>query len=444
MSHAGKYTSQASLALIGQRFVSLEIWPIVEAHVIIKQKMIRYRPTDKLLDCVINLLAGGVGIVEVNNTVRVDDVVQRAFGRQGCAEQSTISRTLNVCDMSHVVQLREALVEIMRQTSRSAKHDRVSHPLVLDVDMMSMPTECQGEGVMKGYFSYHRGRRGRQLGRVCASEYDEVLVDRLYDGRRQLEHSVLELVDAAVHVLTRAAPDTENLRKQLVLRMDAGGGTAENINSLLTHNYAVLTKLHSWRCAYKLITSVTQWIPDPKVDQRQVGWVNLPYPYACPTRQLAMRCVDEKGKQHQTVLVSNLTESQLSALMHRPLDPGELDDKPWLLLHAYDGRSGGVETQNRNDRQGLGITHRHQHSFAAQEMLVLLAQLAHNFIILMRNELAHIDDHFTHYGVKRMVRDVFNISGRVSFTDSQHLHVSLNRKHHFSASVKAAFEQPYV
>ena len=36
-----------------------------------------------------------------------------------------------------------------------------------------------GEGVSKGYFAGERNRRGRQLGRVLASWYDEIVVDRL-------------------------------------------------------------------------------------------------------------------------------------------------------------------------------------------------------------------------------------------------------------------------
>lgn len=444
MSPTGKYTSQASLALIGQHFVRLGIWHAVEAQVKIKQKVIQHRPTDKLLDCLINLLAGGVGVVEANTTVRVDEVVQRAFGRQSCAEQSTISRTLNACDMSNVAQLRAAIVAILRQTSQSIQHDYASRPLVLDVDMMGLPTECHGEGVMKGYFSYHRGRRGRQLGRVCASQYGEVLVDRLYDGRRQLERCVLPLIDEAIQALNLVGCDAESPQKQVIVRMDAGGGSAENINGLMLRGYAVLTKLHSWRCAYKLISSVTQWIPDPKMAQRQVGWVNLAYPYARPTRQLAIRCIDEKGKQHQTVLISNLTESQLGTLLQQSLQPGVLQQMPWLLLHAYDGRSGGVETQNRNARQGLGLTQHCQHSYAAQEMMLLLDQLAHNFTILIRNELSRVDDRFVHYATKRMIRDVFHISGRVLLKDNHLIHASLNRKHPFSAAVRTAFCRPYV
>ena len=51
------------------------------------------------------------------------------------------------------------------------------------------------------------------------------------------------------------------------------------------------------------------------------------------------------------------------------------------VLHVYDLRGGGIETQNRSDRQGLGLSRRNKLRFAAQELLALLAQLAHNQVI---------------------------------------------------------------
>jgi hypothetical protein len=47
----------------------------------IRQKVIKHKPLDKLLDAFINILAGGHGMVEVNTRVRPDEALQRAFGR---------------------------------------------------------------------------------------------------------------------------------------------------------------------------------------------------------------------------------------------------------------------------------------------------------------------------------------------------------------------------
>ena len=64
----------------------------------IAQKVKQHQPQEKLLDCFLNILAGGHGLSELHTLVRPDQVVQRAFGRSRCAEQSTISDTLDACD----------------------------------------------------------------------------------------------------------------------------------------------------------------------------------------------------------------------------------------------------------------------------------------------------------------------------------------------------------
>lgn len=66
----------------------------------IEQKVIKYTPVEKLQDAFINIMAGGHGMVEVNNRVRPDAALSAAFGRNGCAEQSTVSETVNACTES--------------------------------------------------------------------------------------------------------------------------------------------------------------------------------------------------------------------------------------------------------------------------------------------------------------------------------------------------------
>ena len=197
MDELVEFSARASLVALGVHFQQLGIWSIVQAHVKIKQKVRRHTPLDKLLDCFINILAGGVGLVEINTRVRPDRALHRAFGRTTCAEQSTISDTLNACTPENLVQMRTALTLILRQHSQCYQHDYQKTWQVMDVDMTGMPAGRQGEGVSKGYFPKQPNRRGRQLGRVLATRYDEIVVDRLYDGKRQLHRSLKELLTNA-------------------------------------------------------------------------------------------------------------------------------------------------------------------------------------------------------------------------------------------------------
>ena len=100
------------------------------------------------------------------------------------------------------------------------------------------------------------------------------------------------------------------------------------------------------------------------------------------------------------------------------------------IVNAYDKRGGGVETQFKGDKQGLGITKRNKGKFAAQEMLLLLAQLAHNLVIWARNFLTECSAKLGKFGILRMVRDVFQIPGFVELDkQGRMLSIVLNEKH---------------
>jgi hypothetical protein len=190
MSKCTRFSARASLMVVGLRMRAMGIWKVVEEKVQIKQKVIRYRPIDKLLDGFIMILAGGRGITEINTRVRPDEMLQAAFGREGCADQSTVSATFNACDAENMQQLRQAVETVYQKHSRACDHDYEQNWQVLDIDMTGLPAGIQGEGVTKGYFSGGKKRRGRQLGRVIATWYDEVVTERLYAGNKQLQASL--------------------------------------------------------------------------------------------------------------------------------------------------------------------------------------------------------------------------------------------------------------
>jgi hypothetical protein len=292
MSKPTKFSARASLAAIGVRMRQLGIWQVIEQHVQIEQKVIKHTPLNKLLDALINILAGGQALVEVNTRVRPDDGIQRAFGRDDCADQSTISETLNHCTDETVEQMQSALQTIYQIHSQGYQHDYETGDQVLDVAMTGMPAARQGEGVTKGYFAGQKNRRGRQLGRVVATSYDEIVVDRLYDGKRQLDRSLQELVMTAETGLDLSV----ERRHQTILRVDAGGGRDDDLNWRLERGSQILVKVKHYRRSAKLARSVTVWYPDPKVEGREVGWVEAPHPYAKPTRQLAIRKRKQTGE----------------------------------------------------------------------------------------------------------------------------------------------------
>jgi hypothetical protein len=127
-------------------------------------------------------------------------------------------------------------------------------------------------------------------------------------------------------------------------------------------------------------------------------------------------------------------------VLHQPQpQPCTTRDIILAALAAYDQRGGAAETQNKGDKQGLQLAHRNKHRFVAQEMLVLLAQLAHNLLVWTRNDLARADSCFAHYGIQRMVRNVLQIPGCVQLDAAEHIvSISLQENHPLAAKVQIA------
>lgn len=425
MSQSTKYSPRASLIALGTYLENTVIWQMIEQGVQIKQKVVKHEPTDKLKDAWISMLAGAQSLVELNTLVRPDKALQRAFGRADCADQSTVSETLNASDEETVKQMRHAMKRIYQRYGKGYGHHYGKEMQVLDVDMSGLLCGRQGQGAEKGYFPNQKGKRGRQLGRVVASRYDEVVVDQLFNGKRQLNTSLKSLVQAAEAVLELTA----TRRSQTLIRVDSGGGKRDHVNWLLNRGYAILIKSVNWRYAQQQATQVATWMPDPCRPDRELAWCPTPLEFDRPTRQLLIRKYTANGDCKVRLVIARLPDTLLCEQTDIPLntEPQRL----YALAYLYDQRGGGVETQFKNGKQGLGLQRRNKKSFTAQEMLVLLAQLAHNLMIWMRNALvvaAH--PRFRQYGVLRLVRDVCRIAGQIFFNEYGDIYeIRLNQHH---------------
>ena len=220
------FSARASLAAIGIKLKQVDLFGPVRQMVHIAQKTVKHTPIDKVYDGFIAILAGAHGLVEINTRLRSDAALQAAFGRTSCAEQSVVQETLDACTAENVVQMEQAVQTIYRQHSQGYQHDYTADWQILDVDMSGMPCGPKAAFATKGYFAKQRNRRGRQLGRVLASRYDEVVVDQLFSGNTQLTKALQPLLEAAEQTLDL----DEGKRQRTIVRIDAGGGSLGDVN----------------------------------------------------------------------------------------------------------------------------------------------------------------------------------------------------------------------
>jgi len=382
-------------------------------YVKIEQKTVKDSPLDKLTDALVTILAGGQGVVEANTRLRSDPALQRAFGRSRCAEQSVISETLSACTATTVAQLEQAVQVIYQAHSAGYRHDYEKYWQVLEVDFSGQPCGPKAVFASKGYFAHQRNRRGRQLGRVYATLYDEVVVDQLYPGQTSLPMVLQELVSRAAQVLEL----NEAKRRRTIVRIDGHGGSQDDVNWLLEQGYQLHTKEYGGQRARQLAESVTTWYNDPQVPDRQVGWVTLPATeYIAPVKRIAVRTRKRNGQWGVGVILSTLPGVLVRLLTG--CHPDQDDPLTTLLAYVYfyDQRGGGIEIGLKQDKQGLGVTKRNKKSFEAQQILTQLNTLGHNLLIWGRDWLAERCQPIANFGLVRLIRDVLCLNGGVFLT----------------------------
>jgi len=199
-------------------------------------------------------------------------------------------------------------------------------------------------------------------------------------------------------------------RSQLCLRMDAGFGTDDNLNWVLRQGYHIIAKNNSGRRAGAWAKRVAKW----QVVEPGHRWVAVPQDqlqFCVPTRTIAVRWLDHRK----------------GALKHALYVVTDLQRDPLQLCQLYDLR-GGFEVDIRDDKQGLLLTHRRKRRWCAQEVLLLLNDLAHNFLSMFRRQVL-VGTPIAHFGPYRLIRDVLAIPGSVLIADNRLVELRLAESH---------------
>ena len=122
---------------------------------------------------------------------------------------------------------------------------------------------------------------------MVAIWYEEIVVERIYDGTTQLNRALRPLIEGAESCLEL----DEAKRKRTILRVDSGGGSVEDINWALERSYRIHIKDYSGSRATQLAKSVQHWFTDPVDPARHTddfgrwygfagGWEDWQFGYA--------------------------------------------------------------------------------------------------------------------------------------------------------------------
>lgn len=246
--------------------------------------------------------------------------------------------------------------------------------------------------------------------RIGATDYDESITSLLYPGNT-LSQAVLKDAVWALESVLRIQPAQ---RPRVCLRLDGGFGTDENLHWALRHRYQVVAKNNSGRRAGAWAQQVQEW-QEIEAGRRWVGIPPRQLQFCMPTRTIAVRWLDQrKGTPKHALYVVTDMESPVAEICHR-----------------YDLR-GGAEVDIRDDKQGLLLTHRRKRLWHAQEMLVLLNDLAHNVLAMFRREVL-AGTPMEGFGPYRLIRDVLNMPGEAVVSDDRLVELRLAQSHPYAA-----------
>jgi DDE family transposase len=412
-------TGRASLCALGEYLRRHCFFAPLREQVHIPQKMVRYRPVEKVLDGLLGILCGAKTIAQSNGTIRLDPAVQRAFGRTGCAEQSTIARTLQASTAETVEQLSRVSWYYLKRYGQTPHHRFAERLLWVDVDVTPLPIGAKAEGSERTWMGRNRSKTGRKTLRVTASDYREILHETLLRGKA----SAVPALKAALGEVETRLGWTWERRQRIVLRLDGGFGTTEVLNWLLSRGYQVVAKIsHSGRVG-KLRQALGPWQPTSSPG-REIAAVLHPHRFCRSTRQWVIRTPKAKGGYQYAVLVTTLPD----------LDPVALAD-------AYDSRA-LIESSFCQDKQALGLVTRRQRRWEAQQMVLLLARLAHHLLLWGKQWLSRVPAtrrRLQGYGLVRLLRDVWAVPGVIRWRRGWMVSVRFSPLHPLATPLQESF-----
>jgi hypothetical protein len=283
-------TGRASLCALGEYLRRHCFFAPLREQGQLSQKTVRQRPLDKRLDGLWGILGGAKTISQSNITIRLDPAVQRAFGRTGCAEQSTIARTLQASTAETVEQLSRVSWYSLKRYGQTPHHRFTERLLWGDVEVTPGPLGVQAEGSERTWMGRNRSKTGRNVLRWTASDYREVLHETLLRGKA----SAVPALKAALGELETRLGWTRERRQRIVLRLDGGFGTTEVLNGLRSRGYQVVAKIsHSGRVR-KLRQALGPWQATSRPG-REIAAVLHPHRFCRATRQWVIRTPKDKG-----------------------------------------------------------------------------------------------------------------------------------------------------
>jgi hypothetical protein len=405
-------SSHGLIIPICQQIENWGIDKLLDKYVKVKQKVYEFTPNQKIMQVMASMMFGCEDSKRMNKILREDNPeYSQYFGLSRWVDQSVISDTFRAMTADNINQLESSWKESLEVTQTIGNLRRkmeLGEYITIDIDLTGDVCKSRDDPtVTKGYFAGKKGKTGRQKAWAYTTDtygrIQDLLALEYGCGKMKLHHCLGPLLEKLITLF--GLEKDKDLRRCIVIRTDAAGGSPRIIGILEKYGFSYFLKGYSYYVAGKICNTITEWhdIPDKEGGLFSIGSMSdLPNlgKFCNPIPQLAVfgfRQLTKDGKYENSHYITNVPD-----YMRLSVD-GTLTGM-WRYYH----KRTSIESSIKTERNILHTAHKRGRKFYASWGYLIVAAIAYNLLYLLRDMFFSStpeDD----IGMKDFVRDAINI-----------------------------------
>lgn len=405
-------SSHGLIIPICQQIENWGIDKLLDKYVKVKQKVYEFTPNQKIMQVMASMMFGCEDNKRMNKILREDNPeYSQYFGLSRWVDQSVISDTFRAMTADNINQLESSWKESLEVTQTIGNLRRkmeLGEYITIDIDLTGDVCKSRDDPtVTKGYFAGKKGKTGRQKAWAYTTDtygrIQDLLALEYGCGKMKLHHCLGPLLEKLITLF--GLEKDKDLRRCIVIRTDAAGGSPRIIGILEKYGFSYFLKGYSYYVAGKICNTITEWhdIPDKEGGLFSIGSMSdLPNlgKFCNPIPQLAVfgfRQLTKDGKYENSHYITNVPD-----YMRLSVD-GTLTGM-WRYYH----KRTSIESSIKTERNILHTAHKRGRKFYASWGYLIVAAIAYNLLYLLRDMFFSStpeDD----IGMKDFVRDAINI-----------------------------------
>ncbi len=395
----------------------IEAWGIdklLDKHVDVHQKVYDFTPNPKIIQVFASMMFGCEDNKRMNKVLREDNPqYSRYFGLPRWADQSVASDTFRALTAENISQLETVFSDSLKVTGVIGdllRQIEAGKYITIDIDLTGdVCKSIDDPTVTKGYFANKRGKTGRQKAWAYitggSGKIQQLLALEYGCGKMKLQHCLPKLLEKIVRLFGLENKNRRHLRKRIVIRTDAAGGTPRNIGILELFGFSYFLKGYSYQVAKQVCEKVDEWQNIPNKEGGVFGISSNPHlpnleAFCDPVPSLEVfgfRQTKEDGKVKNSHYITNVVD-------YMRLSTDETTTGMWRYYH----QRAGIESSIKTERNILNTAHKRGRTFFASWGYLIVAAITYNLLYLLRSSFFS-DTKQQDVGMKDFVRDAINI-----------------------------------